>query len=91
MFSGNELGALLGWWSLFTHQRRHPDQDLSNVYMISSTVSSKILKTMAKQEKFNFEASTSISYYLLLLTCYFAPIAVKFCIYCQTLIIQKPC
>lgn len=28
---------------------------------------------------------------VLLLTCYFAPIAVEFCIYCQTLIIQKPC
>lgn len=70
MFSGNELGALLGWWSLFTHQRRHPDQDLSNVYMISSTVSSKILKTMAKQEKFNFEASTSIYHIIInLLLC----------------------
>ncbi|KAG8303108.1 Phosphoglucomutase-2 [Homalodisca vitripennis] len=55
VFTGNELGALLGWWSLYTYQRRNPDSDLSNVYMISSTVSSKILKTMAKQEKFNFE------------------------------------
>ncbi|XP_054261406.1 phosphopentomutase-like isoform X2 [Macrosteles quadrilineatus] len=55
VFTGNELGALLGWWSLYTYQRRNPNTDLSNVYMISSTVSSKILKTMAKQEKFNFE------------------------------------
>lgn len=57
VLNGNELGALLGWWSLFTYQRRTNDHDLSNVYMLSSTVSSKILNTMAKQEKFNFEVS----------------------------------
>ncbi|KAG7206609.1 hypothetical protein KM043_000291 [Ampulex compressa] len=55
VFSGNELGALLGWWMLHTYQVRHPDADLSNAYMLASTVSSKILASMAKREGFNFE------------------------------------
>lgn len=55
IFSGNELGALLGWWMLHTYQVQHSDTDFSNVYMLASTVSSKILATMAKQEGFNFE------------------------------------
>lgn len=55
VFSGNELGALLGWWMLHTYQVQHPDTDFSNVYMLASTVSSKILASMAKQEGFNFE------------------------------------
>ncbi|XP_076751636.1 phosphoglucomutase 2 [Xylocopa sonorina] len=55
IFSGNELGALLGWWMLHKYQVQHPDTDFSNVYMLASTVSSKILVSMAKQEGFNFE------------------------------------
>lgn len=55
IFSGNELGALLGWWMMHTYQVQHPDTDFSNVYMLASTVSSKILASMAKQEGFNFE------------------------------------
>ncbi|XP_076244437.1 phosphoglucomutase 2 [Calliopsis andreniformis] len=55
VFSGNELGALLGWWMMHTYQVQHPDTDFSNVYMLASTVSSKILASMAKQEGFNFE------------------------------------
>ncbi|XP_076658220.1 phosphoglucomutase 2 isoform X2 [Halictus rubicundus] len=55
IFSGNELGALLGWWMMHMYQVQHPDTDFSNVYMLASTVSSKILASMAKQEGFNFE------------------------------------
>nr|XP_033328793.1 glucose 1,6-bisphosphate synthase isoform X2 [Megalopta genalis] len=55
IFSGNELGALLGWWMMHTYRVQHPDTDFSNVYMLASTVSSKILAAMAKQEGFNFE------------------------------------
>ncbi|XP_029048774.1 phosphoglucomutase-2 [Osmia bicornis bicornis] len=55
IFSGNELGALLGWWMLHKYQVQHVDTDFSNIYMLSSTVSSKILVSMAKQEGFNFE------------------------------------
>ncbi|KZC10948.1 Glucose 1,6-bisphosphate synthase [Dufourea novaeangliae] len=55
IFTGNELGALLGWWMMHKYQVQHPDTDFSNVYMLASTVSSKILASMAKQEGFNFE------------------------------------
>ncbi|CAL7946214.1 unnamed protein product [Xylocopa violacea] len=55
IFSGNELGALLGWWMMHKYQVQHADTDFSNVYMLASTVSSKILASMAKQEGFNFE------------------------------------
>ncbi|KAL6256835.1 hypothetical protein P5V15_011774 [Pogonomyrmex californicus] len=55
VFSGNELGALLGWWMIHTYQVLHPDNDMSDTYMLASTVSSKILASMAKKEGFNFE------------------------------------
>ncbi|EFN85495.1 Phosphoglucomutase-2 [Harpegnathos saltator] len=55
VFSGNELGALLGWWMIHTYRVLNPQADLSNAYMLASTVSSKILASMAKKEGFNFE------------------------------------
>ncbi|XP_015586696.1 glucose 1,6-bisphosphate synthase [Cephus cinctus] len=55
VFTGNELGALLGWWMLHVYQVRHPDADLSNTYMLASTVSSKILSSMAKKDGFQYE------------------------------------
>ncbi|XP_022915965.2 glucose 1,6-bisphosphate synthase-like [Onthophagus taurus] len=54
-FDGNELGALFGWWTLDQYKKRNEETlDLKNVYMIATTVSSKILRTMAREEKFNF-------------------------------------
>ncbi|XP_052278891.1 phosphopentomutase-like [Dreissena polymorpha] len=55
IFTGNEIGALLGWWSWFTFRQRCLDTPASECYMFSSTVSSKILETIAKKEGFNFE------------------------------------
>lgn len=52
IFTGNELGALLGWWALETYKLNEAEPDLSKVVMISSSVSSKILKSMAEQEGF---------------------------------------
>lgn len=54
VFTGNEIGALLGWWSLQYHKRQYPSGDLDNCYMLASTVSSKMLRSMAKLEGFNF-------------------------------------
>ncbi|XP_030559956.1 glucose 1,6-bisphosphate synthase [Drosophila novamexicana] len=54
LFNGNELGALLGWWALEMHKMRHPNADLSKCVMIASTVSSKILKSMAANDGFIF-------------------------------------
>uniref|UniRef100_A0A8C6X985 Phosphoglucomutase 2 n=1 Tax=Naja naja TaxID=35670 RepID=A0A8C6X985_NAJNA len=56
VFSGNEFGALLGWW-LFTcwkNQNQTPSA-IKDVYMLSSTVSSKILQAIALKEGFHFE------------------------------------
>ncbi|XP_014484362.1 PREDICTED: phosphoglucomutase-2 isoform X2 [Dinoponera quadriceps] len=55
VFSGNELGALLGWWMIHTHRVSNPQADLNNAYMLASTVSSKILAAIARKEGFNFE------------------------------------
>lgn len=54
VFTGNELGTLLGWWSLECFKFRSPERDLRDCYMLASTVSSKILRAMAKAEGFNF-------------------------------------
>ncbi|XP_041360176.1 phosphoglucomutase-2-like [Gigantopelta aegis] len=55
IFSGNETGALLGWWLWKSFRQQNPNATASDVYMISSTVSSKILNTMAEKEGFSFE------------------------------------
>lgn len=55
VFNGNEIGSLLGWWSLQYYKDKCPGADLSNCYMLASTVSSKMLKTMSRIEGFNFE------------------------------------
>lgn len=53
VFTGNELGALLGWW--MWHRAQQKGVDPSKAVMISSTVSSKFLESMAKKEGFIFE------------------------------------
>lgn len=55
IFTGNELGALLGWWLWINWRLRNPNSPVSKVAMLSSTVSSKILHTMSKREGFYFE------------------------------------
>ncbi|XP_072920953.1 phosphopentomutase [Hemitrygon akajei] len=56
VFSGNELGALLGWWIFTCWKKLNPESSrLKNVYMLSSTVSSKILQAIALKEGFHFE------------------------------------
>lgn len=55
VLTGNELGGLLGWWMLHTYRVRCPDDNSTDAYMLASTVSSKILASMAKKEDFQFE------------------------------------
>uniref|UniRef100_A0A8C6L8Z7 Phosphoglucomutase 2 n=1 Tax=Nothobranchius furzeri TaxID=105023 RepID=A0A8C6L8Z7_NOTFU len=56
VFSGNELGALLGWWMFHCWKEQNPDAAVvKNIYMLSSTVSSKILRAIALKEGFHFE------------------------------------
>ncbi|XP_022917761.2 phosphopentomutase [Onthophagus taurus] len=54
IFTGNELGALLGWWALQNLKASNASSSFRDIFMIASTVSSKILKTMALYEGFNF-------------------------------------
>ncbi|XP_017781760.1 PREDICTED: phosphoglucomutase-2 [Nicrophorus vespilloides] len=52
--TGNEIGVLLGWWLLSNFEKRFPDVNLDNVYMLASTVSSKFLRGMAEKKGFHF-------------------------------------
>jgi len=54
ILTGNEIGALLGWWLLRCFKLEHPSSPLHRVHFLASTVSSKILNTIAKKEGVNF-------------------------------------
>jgi phosphoglucomutase len=53
IFSGNEMGFLLAYYSLACYLRTK-GSDLSRVYMIASTVSSRALSAMARAGGFHF-------------------------------------
>ncbi|CAI8037950.1 Phosphoglucomutase-2 [Geodia barretti] len=55
ILTGNEIGALLGWWLFKNYRDSHPHFNGKNVYMLASTVSSKFLQRMASVEGFQFE------------------------------------
>ncbi|KAJ8336041.1 hypothetical protein SKAU_G00393840 [Synaphobranchus kaupii] len=56
VFSGNELGALLGWWLFRCWRQKVPEPaKVKEVYMLASTVSSKILRAIALKQGFHFE------------------------------------
>jgi len=54
ILNGNEIGALFGWWLLKCFKTKSPDFPLDRVNFLASTVSSKILNTIAKKEGINF-------------------------------------
>ena len=54
VFTGNELGAIFGWWAVQCWKKRGSDNP-SNTFMLSSTVSSKILDSIANKEGIKFE------------------------------------
>lgn len=55
VFSGNELGSLLGHWVWENYCKRHPDFDRKKGLMVASTVSSKFLRRMGEIEGFHFD------------------------------------
>ena len=57
VFTGNEEGALFGWWAWQRCKQQQPELPPSDVYMVASTVSSKILRAIANAEGFNFIVS----------------------------------
>ncbi|KAH8298428.1 hypothetical protein KR044_002484 [Drosophila immigrans] len=54
LFTGNEMGALLGWWALENYKLNNENPDIANCVMVASTVSSKILKSMGEVEGYQF-------------------------------------
>lgn len=54
VFTGNEIGSMLGWWLWHCFKTQNPDVIDKDVYMLASTVSSKILAAIGKKEGFNF-------------------------------------
>ena len=55
VFNGNELGSLLGWWTIRCFREKYPDKSLEDCYLLASTVSSKMLKAMAIIDGLNFD------------------------------------
>ncbi|XP_029457929.1 glucose 1,6-bisphosphate synthase isoform X2 [Rhinatrema bivittatum] len=56
VFTGNELAALFGWWMFSCWKKKHTKEaEVKNIYMLATTVSSKILKAIALKEGFQFE------------------------------------
>jgi len=54
ILTGNEIGALFGWWLIKVHKDKNPGCDMSDIYCLASTVSSKILQTICTSEGANF-------------------------------------
>jgi len=56
IFTGNEIGFLLGWWAYNNHHESNPTlYPGDSVYMVYSTVSSKALQSIGKIEGFKVE------------------------------------
>ncbi|KAL0206236.1 hypothetical protein P9112_001543 [Eukaryota sp. TZLM1-RC] len=54
VFTGNEIGALIGWWRYHCWKQEKGQQPGAKAAMLASTVSSKFLGSMAKKEGFLF-------------------------------------
>lgn len=83
VFSGNETGALLGWW-IFTcwkNQKQDPSA-IKDVYMLSSTVSSKILRAIALKEGFHFEVNCCVESHVFSLCSFVVDLTSAFLGYC---------
>lgn len=55
LFTGNQIGILLGHYMFTRWRRQHPSGDVSKLAMCASAVSSKMLAKIAEVEGFRFE------------------------------------
>ncbi|VDK72381.1 unnamed protein product [Litomosoides sigmodontis] len=55
IFTGNEMGALMSWWIWHCWREQNPKKDPSNLYVVSSAVSSSISRTIAIKEGFKIQ------------------------------------
>ncbi|VDP21502.1 unnamed protein product [Onchocerca flexuosa] len=53
IFTGNEMGALISWWMWHCWREENPQKDPSNLYIVTSAVSSSISRTIAITEDSN--------------------------------------
>jgi phosphoglucomutase len=60
VFTGNEIGIMLGSWVWTEYQKKNPDVDPSKCCMLNTTVSSKMLSAMAAKEGIYYEVSLSV-------------------------------
>ncbi len=67
IFTGNEIGTLLGWWQFQVHMTKYPDTDKSKLYFLASTVSSKMLRSIAREEELSFDVNLDSCFSLFLL------------------------
>lgn len=88
-FTGNEIGALLGWWLLRSYREQNPGKSLEEVYMLSSTVSSKILHTMSKLEGFKFEVREDFQLESMNYICYCSDTQTKSLSFLSSLSLQE--
>lgn len=62
IFTGNEVAALLGWWMFSKWRETHgAGGNAHKVFMLATTVSSKILQALARTEGFQFEVRSASS------------------------------
>lgn len=54
VFTGNELGSLIGWWSIHCYREQYPNNSLADCYLLASTVSSKMCRSIAAIDGLNF-------------------------------------
>ncbi|KAK2170492.1 hypothetical protein NP493_1150g00010 [Ridgeia piscesae] len=54
VFTGNDVGALIGWWLWTSLKKEAEPRCAADVYCIASAVSSTILKSLAAKEGFTF-------------------------------------
>jgi len=55
IFNGNEIGILLADWVWTQYKTKHPNSDSKNCVVLNSTVSSKMLQSMASKENLYYE------------------------------------
>jgi len=55
IFTGNEIGILLGHWAWTQYKHKNPDIKPANCAVLNTTVSSKMLKAMAEKEGLYYE------------------------------------
>ena len=54
VFTGNEIGSLLGYWQMLIYTTKF-EMDKSDLVFVNSAISSKMLRSMARKEQMVFE------------------------------------